>query len=313
MFARTAGDLQEGLAFAAEGRAVAERTGRTSIALLIAVEEIALLRRSARLADAIELGERTVAWAREAALAPTLRWALGELAAARLAAGDVEGALRDAEEAGPGAPYLGVDRAQWTIALARRSLELAPGELDSELVPDVVELQIAAGDLAAAAQHGGSLARAQLLLASDDPGCVAVAAQAVLEADGPRAHARARLIEGRALARFGDRAAAVAALTEAHDALGGRDRDVATRELRRLGHRIRRPAAAREDALLEGLTEREEEIALLVASGLSNPEVAERLVLSVKTVETHLRNIYAKLGVGSRVELATRVERAGSG
>ena len=73
VFARTADDLQEGLAFAAEGRAIAERTGRTSIALLIAVEEIALLRRYGRLSDAVELGERTVAWAREAGLTPTLR------------------------------------------------------------------------------------------------------------------------------------------------------------------------------------------------------------------------------------------------
>jgi DNA-binding NarL/FixJ family response regulator len=132
----------------------------------------------------------------------------------------------------------------------------------------------------------------------------------VLEADGPRAHARARLVEGRALADAGERTAAINTLIDAHDALSGRDRDVAARELRRLGHRVRRPAAAREGTLLEGLTAREEEIAQLVASGLSNPEIAERLVVSVKTVETHLRNIYAKLGVSSRVELATRIERA---
>jgi DNA-binding CsgD family transcriptional regulator len=314
MFARcaaVAGDLDAALATAAQGRAAAERTGRTSIALLIAVEEIGLLRRYGRLADAIELGEQTVARARAAGLAPTLGWGMGELAAARLAVGDVDGALRDAAA---GLPYLGVDRARWTIAIARRSPELAPaGPLDAELAGEVVELQIESGDLDAAestADRAGLFGRARLLLARDDPGCVAVAAQAVLGADGPRAHARARLVEGQALARFGERSAAIRTLTDALAGLAGRDGDVATRELRRLGHRVRRPAAARDDALLDGLTAREEEIAQLVASGLSNPEIAERLVLSVKTIETHLRNVYAKLGVSSRVELATRVERA---
>src|SRR6476661_4565924 len=155
-------------------------------------------------------------------------------------------ALRDAQEAGQGVPYLGIDRARWTIALARRSLEGAPDALDAELEPDVAALEVAAGDLEAAGRHTGSLARAQLLLATEDPASVAVAARAVLEADGPRAHARARLVEGRALARFGDRSQAIAALTQAHAALEGRDRDLATRELRRLGHRVRRAASTRE-------------------------------------------------------------------
>jgi DNA-binding NarL/FixJ family response regulator len=56
----------------------------------------------------------------------------------------------------------------------------------------------------------------------------------------------------------------------------------------------------------DALTGREREIADLVAAGRTNREVAEQLVLSPKTIEAHLRNIYAKLGVRSRVELARR-------
>ena len=55
------------------------------------------------------------------------------------------------------------------------------------------------------------------------------------------------------------------------------------------------------------MTAREREIALLVAAGRTNREVAEQLVLSARTIEAHLRNVYAKLGVRSRVELARAV------
>ncbi|MFF3855517.1 LuxR C-terminal-related transcriptional regulator [Micromonospora sp. NPDC002575] len=52
------------------------------------------------------------------------------------------------------------------------------------------------------------------------------------------------------------------------------------------------------------LTEREREIGILAAQGLSNREIAHRLVVSVRTVENHLYRINTKLGIGGRAELA---------
>ena len=187
---------------------------------------------------------------------------------------------------------------------------------------DLVEAHLAAGDLAAADAALGSgeaaagsahaeavtgIARTAVLLARGRPGeAVAAAAAAHATAAGaPLTAARARLAHGRALAAAGERRAAVEALVEAESAFDGygalRRRSEAARELRRLGHRVVRPAA---DAADGPLTAREREIADLIAAGRTNREVAEQLVLSTRTIEAHVRNIYAKLGVRSRVELA---------
>jgi DNA-binding NarL/FixJ family response regulator len=58
------------------------------------------------------------------------------------------------------------------------------------------------------------------------------------------------------------------------------------------------------------LTSRELQVARLVVDRKTNPQIAAELFLSQKTVETHLRNIFRKVDVSSRVELARTVERA---
>ena len=196
---------------------------------------------------------------------------------------------------------------------------------------DLAEAQLACGDVAAAeralsegeaaaARSGTPWAhaltaagRSAVLLAQARPDEAAAAAAEAREAvaGAPLAQARARLAEGRALAAAGRRTEAIETLVDAESMFDGfgalRRRDEAVRELRRLGHRVLRPARDAAAGPLASLTAREREIALLVAAGRTNREVAEQLVLSARTIEAHLRNVYGKLGVRSRVELARAV------
>ncbi len=57
------------------------------------------------------------------------------------------------------------------------------------------------------------------------------------------------------------------------------------------------------NALLQGLTEREKDVAIAVSEGLSNRQIAERFEISERTVKTHITNIFAKLDVKDRVAL----------
>ena len=56
--------------------------------------------------------------------------------------------------------------------------------------------------------------------------------------------------------------------------------------------------------VLTNLTARELEVLKLIAQGLSNTEIAEKLVLSKHTVHVYVRNLYAKIGVKTRVRVA---------
>ncbi len=164
--------------------------------------------------------------------------------------------------------------------------------------------------------------RAAVTLAGGDaPAAAALALEAAAAADAIHARieaARSRTLAGRALAAAGERERAAAELERAAaelDACGAaRYRDEAERELRKLGRRFRRQAAPGGDGDgLSGLTARELEVARLVHDRKTNREIAAELFLSEKTVETHLRHIFRKLGVTSRVEVARAVDAADAG
>jgi DNA-binding NarL/FixJ family response regulator len=66
-----------------------------------------------------------------------------------------------------------------------------------------------------------------------------------------------------------------------------------------------RQSGYRSAEMVEALTERELEVLQAVAAGMSNKEIADALTISAYTVQVHLRNIFGKLGVGSRTEAVT--------
>lgn len=68
-------------------------------------------------------------------------------------------------------------------------------------------------------------------------------------------------------------------------------------------------AEAAEEVRADGLTQREREVAILVAEGLRSREVADRLAIAPQTVKSHLKTIFDKLGVRNRVELSRRLRR----
>lgn len=184
---------------------------------------------------------------------------------------------------------------------------------------------LAAGEPALAAD----VARAADVLARDNPGFDAIRVAAAhcggivsrdpdrladAAASHPDPWARASAAEdlGTMLAAMNDRDAAVAHLNDAFAGYGhvGADRDLARvrSRLRRLGVRRQHRALAGRPAVgWASLTETERVVASLVAQGLTNQQVAQQMYVSAHTVGFHLKQVFRKLGIGSRVELARLV------
>ncbi len=190
------------------------------------------------------------------------------------------------------------------VPLARIAMAAGDGELAACAVATARErrrLNPAVASIAGTAAHAQGLV-------TGDPGHLAAAVTCF--EDGPRPLALASALEdaGKVLTGRGDREEGVALLGRALElyARAGASWDAARvrRRLRALGVRRRLTAMAPPRNGWSGLTESELHVARLVAQGLTNRQVAERLFLSQHTVSNHLRHAFAKLDVTSRVELA---------
>jgi DNA-binding NarL/FixJ family response regulator len=137
-------------------------------------------------------------------------------------------------------------------------------------------------------------------------------ALALHDPDRPFNRARTLLLLGEHLRRERRRVEARAQLrvaTEAFERLGATPWEARARaELRATGERVRK----REPSTLTQLTPQQLHIVRLVAEGATNKEVAAQLFLSPRTVDHHLRNVFAKLGISSRAELIRLPDLDGS-
>jgi DNA-binding CsgD family transcriptional regulator len=200
------------------------------------------------------------------------------------------------------------------------------------LGPDLVRLALALGDrvraeaVSATAEEvarvngsAGLRGVAELCrgLVTGRPELLVAAAEFFGQSGRPFQRARACELAGRAAAAAGrveEARRLLEAALELHEGLQA-TREAARVEanLRGLGVRRGRRGTRRRPKLgWESLTETERRVTELVAEGLSNPQIAERMFLSRRTVQTHVSHILAKLEMSSRVELAAAAARRGS-
>ncbi len=274
-------------------------------------------------------------------LPPLHALALASLAGLRLAQGRIEEAERliaGLADQGPAAParaaiQLARGEAKLAAATARRGL-VGAGEdrLESALLRELLgDAEIAQGDDEAAAEWGRKLSElgAELdcrtiqargerlaghaLAAGADPPAarrhLEAALQMFVRLGMPLEAGRTRLLIAEALREVEPELAtaeARAALETFEELGAGGYADATAALLRGLGVK-----AARAGPKGVGtLTKREREVLSLIGEGLSNPEIAERLYLSRKTVQHHVAHVLSKLGLRSRAEAAAEAVRA---
>jgi predicted ATPase/DNA-binding CsgD family transcriptional regulator len=304
------GDTDEPLAAAAQGLALAAERGDTALAALGSLVRTTALRVAGRLAAAAESGDE--ARRQFTALGDQLGLTNLDIQLTYLALlnEDIEAALGHVER---GLRRLGGSRERWLHAnlylLASLTLYLAGRDIEStwtvtralqvkQEIGDVLGVAFTLEILGWLAARSGSHQRAAWLLGGAEPLWERAGGRLAATASFERLHAEAVARCGDALGpkRFAELFArgvlhpAEAMIAFALNDAGDPEDEGSTK--------IRLPSQ---------LTAREQEIAGLVAAGLSNRQIAEKLFISRRTVDAHLEHIFGKLGITSRVMLTIQL------
>jgi DNA-binding CsgD family transcriptional regulator len=251
---------------------------------------------------------------------------VGDYAAAEAAYHE---ASRRGREPQPGLALLRLAQGQADVAEAavrRVAAERSPLGKRAGLLPAYVEIMLAVGDLEAARDAGHELeaiadgngsgalgaiaahARGAVELAEGDAPAALVALRRAghgwQQLEAPYEAARTRVLVGLACRALGDQDSAALELEAARATFAelGAAPDVA---------RLDSLAAGAVPGDAHGLTEREHEVLRHLAAGATNKAIAAELVLSVRTVDRHVSNIFAKLGVSTRAAATAYAHKHG--
>jgi len=291
------GDLAVAASLIAEADAVCEATG----ARIPPYAALMLAAYRGREAEAVQLIQATIEQATAAGQGAAVTWA--HWAAMRL--------------------YNGLGCYADVVAAFRQMSDRAPVHSVIRPMTELIEAATRTGDLDMARDALGRLEEWTRVGGTDwglaiETRCRALVAdgeaaedlyrEAIEQYSQTRLHpslARARLLYGEWLRREGRRLDAREQLRTAHDMFDVAGMEAyaerARRELLATGETARK----RSPDTREDLTPQEEQIARLAHDGLSNQEIGTQLFVSARTVEWHLRNVFAKLGITSRKQLRT--------
>ncbi len=242
-----------------------------------------------------------------------MAWRARAVAAVRTARGDVEGALNELWRAWDEVTAAGImiDRRVLAADLTQAALATGDEEKAGAALAGIEEIASGNPDVA-------SLEVSRLMVRGLVTGEVdALVAATVAAARSPRLLGSAKAAEEAAiaLARSGNaqKAHQLSRDAMAYYARAGAGFEAARARaaLRRVGIRVREPARTRPRTGWEALTPAEQVVARYVEQGLSNSDIADELVLSRRTVETHVSHILAKLQLRSRADLILAAARTG--
>jgi DNA-binding CsgD family transcriptional regulator len=256
---------------------------------------------------------------REIRDAAALRWCLAGVALARAMCGDAREAQAAAAECGklPPSPMMAYETD--VVDRGRAWVSVCAGEMSRarEILTSAAERAAACGlrvaeakvlhDIARIGQPQAVAQRLAVIAQEVDGGLVAAFAAhaaALVRTDAADLEAAGRAFEALGASLLAAEAYLAAATAYQSDGQA-RSASALTRRAEEIATTC---GDARTPGLSPGattwrLTRREQEVAAMAAAGASSREIADRLVLSVRTVDNHLQNIYSKLGVSRRDEL----------